>query len=82
MKTPELIWKKFEAKNVIVAQSDGTEIEGLMVIARILKKQSQNQLIGANLIDHMMVNGEKFFRLTYDVFTSSAGEPITIRRHA
>jgi len=79
----ELMWQRNETKALVVSKSDGTELLGLMVTSRTLKRVNLTQLIGSTLIDHVVVCGQKFSRpVGLDIFCSESGEQLTLKRLA
>ncbi|MDC4863633.1 hypothetical protein NQ912_08555 [Acinetobacter baumannii] len=78
----ELMWQKNETQAIVVLNSDGIELLGLMVISRALKRVNLTQLIGSTLIDHVVVVcGKKFSRsVGLDIFYSESGEQVVLKR--
>ncbi|MGB9036897.1 MAG: hypothetical protein WCC23_00065 [Acinetobacter calcoaceticus] len=77
----ELMWQRNETKAIVVSKSDGTELLGLMVTSRTLKRINLTQLIGSTLIDHVIVCGQKFSRPAgLDIFCSESGEQVVLKR--
>ncbi len=79
----EVMWQRNETKAIVVSKSDGTELLGLMITPRTLKRVNLTQLIGSTLIDHVVVCGQKFSRpVGLDIFCSESGEQVTLKRLA
>ncbi|KQE86337.1 MULTISPECIES: hypothetical protein [Acinetobacter calcoaceticus/baumannii complex] len=79
----KLMWQRNETKAIVVSKSDGTELLGLMVTSRTLKRVNPTQLIGSTLIDHVVVCGQKFSRpVGLDIFCSESGEQVELKRLA
>lgn len=77
----ELMWQRNETKAIVVSKSDGTELLGLMVTSKTLKRINLTQLIGSTLIDHVVVCGQKFSRpVGLDIFCSESGEQVVLKR--
>lgn len=79
----ELMWQRNETKAIVVSKSDGTELLGLMVTSRTLRRVNLTQLIGSTLIDHVVVCGQKFSRpVGLDIFCSESGKQVALKRLA
>lgn len=77
----ELMWQKSETQAIVVLNSDGIELLGLMVISRVLKRVNLTQLIGSTLIDHVVVCGQKFSRpVGLNIFYSESEEQVVLKR--
>ncbi|WP_447500269.1 hypothetical protein [Acinetobacter oleivorans] len=79
----ELMWQRNETKAIVVSKSDGTELLGLMITSRTLRRVNLTQLIGSTLIDHVVVCGQKFSRpVGLDIFCDDSGEQVELKRLA
>ncbi|MDC4842138.1 hypothetical protein NQ911_09155 [Acinetobacter baumannii] len=77
----ELMWQRNEIQAIVVLNSDGINLLGLMVISRALKRVNLTQLIGSTLIDHVVVCGKKFSRpVGLNIFCSESGEQVVLKR--